>query len=109
MKVRIGSGLQSDIRSKLLALITGNPDCFAWLHPDMTEIDVRVITHTLGVNSEHKPVYHKWRKFAFEQHQILNEEMNNLLQSGMVQEVKYLNWLANVVVVKKKNGNGGSA
>lgn len=30
--------------------------------------------------------------------------MNNLLKNGMVKEVKYPDWLANIVIVRKKNG-----
>ncbi|RZK27622.1 MAG: RNA-directed DNA polymerase, partial [Hymenobacter sp.] len=35
---------------------------------------------------------------------MVNEEVDRLLKSGLIREVKYPDWLANTVVVKKKNG-----
>ncbi|KAI3744713.1 hypothetical protein L1987_57804 [Smallanthus sonchifolius] len=35
---------------------------------------------------------------------IIQEEVERLLKSGMIREVKFPKWLANVVVVQKKNG-----
>ena len=34
----------------------------------------------------------------------INEEVSKLLQAGAIREVEYLEWLANVVLVKKANG-----
>ena len=35
---------------------------------------------------------------------MINEEVEKLKKNGFVQEVHYPDWLANVVVVRKKNG-----
>ena len=37
-------------------------------------------------------------------HQIIQTKVYNLLRAGFIREVKYLEWLANVVVVPKKGG-----
>ena len=37
-------------------------------------------------------------------YQIINDEVKSLLGKGFIREVQYPEWLANVVVVKKKNG-----
>ncbi|KAJ9557881.1 hypothetical protein OSB04_012495 [Centaurea solstitialis] len=60
-------------------------DCFAWSHEDMVGIDPNIISHKLNVDPTFKPVKQKRRKFAPERN-------------------KYPDWLANVVVVQKKNG-----
>ncbi|XP_048605672.1 uncharacterized protein LOC125583136 [Brassica napus] len=44
------------------------------------------------------------RKFAPERDAIINDEVKSLLGVGFIREVQYPEWLANVVVVKKKNG-----
>ncbi|KAJ9567722.1 hypothetical protein OSB04_003688 [Centaurea solstitialis] len=46
----------------------------------------------------------KSRKFAPECNKVINDEVDNLLKTGKIREVKYPKWLANVVVVQKKNG-----
>ena len=44
------------------------------------------------------------RKFAPERDAIINDEVKILLGAEFICEVQYPKWLANVVVVKKKNG-----
>ncbi|XP_074299372.1 uncharacterized protein LOC141630452 [Silene latifolia] len=46
----------------------------------------------------------KRRKFGAERNEIINQEVDKLLDMGMIREVMYPDWLANVVVVQKKNG-----
>ena len=70
----------------------------------MGGIDPTVITHRLNVISSFKPVKQKRRSFAQERQKAINEEVGKLLQAGAIREVEYLEWLANVVLVKKENG-----
>ncbi|KAI3746808.1 hypothetical protein L6452_09249 [Arctium lappa] len=79
-------------------------DCFAWTHEDMVGIDPSIISHKLNIDPSFKPVQQKRRKFAPERNKVINDEVDNLLKTGKIREVKYLDWLANVVVVQKKNG-----
>ncbi|XP_010424499.1 PREDICTED: uncharacterized protein LOC104709616 [Camelina sativa] len=51
-----------------------------------------------------RPVKQKRRKLGPERAEIVNKEVERLLKAGQIREVKYPEWLANTVVVKKKNG-----
>ena len=44
----------------------------------------------------------KVRRFHLARHQIIQMEVDNLLRAGFIREVKYPEWLANVVMVPKK-------
>ncbi|KAJ9556882.1 hypothetical protein OSB04_011496 [Centaurea solstitialis] len=81
-----------------------HPDCFIWSNEDMVGIDPNVISHKLNVDPTFKPIKQKRRKFAPERNKVINDEVDNLLKTGKIREVKYPDWLANVVVVQKKNG-----
>ena len=70
----------------------------------MTGIDPSITTHCLQVDPSFPPVRQKRRKFAEERNQAIDEEVTRLLRIGAIKEVQYPEWLANVVVVKKKNG-----
>ena len=70
----------------------------------MGGIDPTVITHRLNVSPSFKPIKQKRRSFARERQKAINEEVGKLLQAGAIREVEYLEWLANVVLVKKANG-----
>lgn len=55
-------------------------------------------------NLEHKPVRQKKRTFAPERQVLINEEVDKLLKSDFIFEIHYLEWLANIVMVKKTKG-----
>ncbi|KAL5554777.1 hypothetical protein UlMin_042178 [Ulmus minor] len=69
----------------------------------MTGIDPDIVVHRLQVDPDHPPVKQKRRKFAPERNKVINEEVQKLLDIGSVREVHYPDWLANIVVVRKKN------
>ena len=100
----IGSKLAEDFRSLLIHFLKQNKDVFAWKQEDMGGIDPAIITHRLNVSPSFKPVKQKRRSFAPEIQKVINEKADKLLQVGTIKEVEYLEWLANVVLVKKANG-----
>ena len=57
---------------------------------------------TLKVIPTAKPIRQKVRRFYLDQHQIIQAKVDNLLATGFIKEVKYPEWMANVVVVLKK-------
>ena len=100
----IGSRLAEDLTHLLIHFLKQNKDVFAWKHEDMGGIDPAIITHRLNVSPSFKPVKQKRRSFTTERQKAINEEVGKLLQAGAIREVEYLEWLANVVLVKKVNG-----
>ncbi|XP_048605553.1 uncharacterized protein LOC125583053 [Brassica napus] len=70
----------------------------------MKGIDPAVTSHELHVDPTYKPIRQKRRKLGPERSKAVNEEVDRLLDAGFITEVRYPEWLANPVVVKKKNG-----
>ena len=99
----IGSKLAEDLRHLLIHFLKQNKDVFMWKQEDMGGIDPAIITHRLNVSPSFKLVKQK-RSFAPERQKVINEEVDKLLQAGAIREVEYLEWLANVILVKKANG-----
>ena len=89
--LKVGSQLTEGLRRRLIDFLRYNSDCFTWSHANMSGIDLEIIMHKLQVDPLHQPVRQKRREFAPERDAIINE-------------VQYPEWLANVVVLKKKNG-----
>ena len=79
-----------------------NADVFAWTHADMTGISPTHASHRLNVAPSAKQVRQKVRRFHPDCYFVIQTEVDNLLQNGFIRVVKYLEWLANVVVVPKK-------
>jgi len=51
-----------------------------------------------------RPVLQRRRKFNKERRQVILEETQKLLTAGHIREIQYPEWLTNVVLVKKANG-----
>ena len=72
----------------------------------MVGINSTMATHQLNIIPMAKLVRNKVRHFHPDRHQIIQMEVENLLRVGFIREVKYPEWLANVVVVLKKIVSG---
>ena len=70
----------------------------------MPGIDPDFLCHRLTMDPQVRPVRKRNRKFNEERRQVIKEEMRKLLSAGHIREIQYLEWLANVVLVKKANG-----
>ena len=60
--------------------------------------------HTLNVDPKYKPVKQFLRRFNEERRKAIGEEVARLLAAGFIIEVFHPEWLANPVLVLKKNG-----
>ena len=60
--------------------------------------------HTLNIDPKFKPVKKFLRRFNEERHNAIGEEVARLLAAGFIVEVFHPEWLANLVLVLKKNG-----
>ncbi|KAH9802528.1 hypothetical protein KPL71_001423 [Citrus sinensis] len=76
---------------------------FAWTHEDMPGIDPEVACHKLTIRKGARTVRQKRRCFNQEMYEAINGEVEKLLKAGFVREVNYLEWISNVVLVKKTN------
>ena len=96
--------LQPTEKLELQNVLQRNQDIFAWTHSDITGIHLDVASHRLNVLATSKPVRQKIRRFHPDRQKVIQDEMKKLLEAGFIRKVKYLEWLANVVVVPKKEG-----
>ena len=70
----------------------------------MPGIDLSVITYRLNVSPSYEPVRQKKRVFTPERDNAIKEEVHKLVTAEFIREVYCLDWLANIVMVKKANG-----
>ena len=60
--------------------------------------------HSLDLNEKACPVKQRLRRFAHDRREAIWLEVTRLLAAGFIREVRHPEWLANPVLVKKKNG-----
>ena len=63
--------------------------------------------HKLHVRADAKPVTQPLRRLSEEKRRIVGIEIARLLAAGFIMEVFFPEWLANPVLVLKKNKQGG--
>nr|CAN81979.1 hypothetical protein VITISV_032721 [Vitis vinifera] len=70
----------------------------------MKGIHPSIASHRLNVFSTARPVRQRIRRFHPDRQRVIRNEIDKLLEAGFIREVSYPDWLANVVVVPKKEG-----
>ncbi|GJU60348.1 reverse transcriptase domain-containing protein [Tanacetum coccineum] len=103
--IAIGSTLTEKGRKELCALLKQNLDVFAWKPIDMTGVPWHIAEHRLNVREGYLPIGQKKRGQAPERNKEIQEEVEKLVDAGIMKEVHYHSWLSNPVMVKKHDGS----
>jgi len=101
---KIGRLLSQSEREEVAAVISRHLDAFVWTAVDMSGINPNILCHHLTMDTKVRPVRQRRRKFNEERCLVVKEETQKLLSAGLIREIQYPEWLANVVIVKKRNG-----
>ena len=87
----------------LISFLHVNTDVFVWKPTDMPRVPWEKIEHSLNVSPTAKPIKQKLRRFAPDKKETIRVEIKRLLATGFIKEVYHPEWLANPVLVQKKN------
>jgi hypothetical protein len=102
--VTISQDLAPSEEEELLSFLDKNSDVFAWRTSDLTRVRRDIIENKLEVNLSARPKKKRLRKMSDKKITAVKAKVQRLLNVGFIREVYYLSCLANVVMVKKKNG-----
>ncbi|KAF8085674.1 hypothetical protein N665_0652s0002 [Sinapis alba] len=102
--MKVGAHLTAEMQTNIVDFLRMNASTFAWTTAYIKGIDPAIISHKLNVDPTYKTIRQKSRKLGSERLKAVNDEVERLLAAGSITNVKYPEWLANPVVVKKKNG-----
>ena len=90
-------------KEELLAFLRRNIDVFAWNAYEALRVDPNFICHHLNVNPTALPRKQPPRCSSKEHSNAVKKKVNKLKQAEAIKEVFHPKWLANTMVVKKKN------
>ena len=90
-------------KEELVTFLRKNIDVFAWSAYEAPGVDSNFICHHLNVNPSVTPKKQPHWCSSKENFDAVKEEVVKLKRARAIKEVFYLEWLANTVVVKKKN------
>ena len=101
--IQVGNTLTSSEKDALVALLTEFKEVFAWSYEDMPRIDTNIVQQYIPTDPTMKPVKQKLRRMKPEWTLKIKEEVEKQYNAGFLRVVNYLEWLANVVSVTKKD------
>ena len=101
---QIGASMKMEDRMGMLLFFVQNVDVFSWSPYEVLGVDLESVVHKLNVDPLFPPKKQKPRRSAKEHVEAVRQEVNKLKEVGAINEVFFSEWLANTVVVKKKNG-----
>jgi hypothetical protein len=88
----------------LIDFLHANANIFAWSSSDMSGIPREAVEHSLDILPHSRAMQQRLRRFDEERRRAIGVELQRLLEAGFIKEVFNPTWLANPVLVKKKNG-----
>ena len=91
-------------KQELIEFLPKNVDVFARNAYEASGVDPDFICHHLDVNPSITHRKQLPRHSSKDHYEAVKDEVTKLKQVGAIKEVFYPQWLANIVVVKKKNG-----
>ena len=59
--------------------------------------------HIIDINESSKPVKQRLRRFSQDKKAAIKKEITKLMAAGFIREILHPDWLANLVLVQKKN------
>jgi hypothetical protein len=99
----INQNLEADYKVELIALLKEYVDCFAWNYIEMPRLSRELVEHQLPIKDGFKPYKQHPRRFNSTTYDRVKEEINRLLQAWFIQPCRYVDWVSNIVPVKKKD------
>ncbi|KAA0064145.1 hypothetical protein E5676_scaffold2030G00030 [Cucumis melo var. makuwa] len=87
-----------------MSLLTKYRNIFAWSYKEIPRLNQNVAVHHLTIKPGYLLIKQAQRHFRPKLIPQIEVEVNKLIEEGFIHEVKYPTWIANVVPVRKKNG-----
>nr|GEW69504.1 reverse transcriptase domain-containing protein [Tanacetum cinerariifolium] len=95
--ITIGSALTEECRKELCGLLRCNLDIFAWKPTDMTGVQRHIAEYRLNIHEGCLLIRQKKRRQAPERNKAIYEEVEKLVDAGIMKKVHYHSWLSNPV------------
>ena len=101
---QIRASMKNEDRVGMLLFLVQNMDIFAWSPYKVPGVDPEFIVHKLNVDLSFPPKKQKPRKSVKEHVEAMRQEVEGLKEAEAIKEIFFPKWLANTVVIRKKNG-----
>ncbi|XP_074266516.1 uncharacterized protein LOC141589791 [Silene latifolia] len=102
--IYVSALLTKEEEEEYYKLLVEYKDVFAWSYKEMLGLSPKIAVHRLAIRKGISPRKQSQRRFRTELIPEIEKEVNKLIEAGFIREVRYPTWIANIVPVRKKNG-----
>jgi hypothetical protein len=102
--VKLSSSLSKEQMDEYVNLLKKNADVFAWKYEDIRTYDTNIIEHKIPLKEYTKPFRKKLKQINPMLLPIMEKEVKKLLNAQIIIPLRYSEWVAKLVPVRKKNG-----
>ncbi|XP_074300530.1 uncharacterized protein LOC141631807 [Silene latifolia] len=102
--IYVSTLLTKEEEEEYYKLLVEYKDVFALSYKEMPGLSPTIAVHRLAIKKGTCPKKQPQRRFRPELVPEIEKEVNKLIEAGFIREVKYSTWIANIVPVRKKNG-----
>ena len=101
---QIGASMKDEDRVETLLFLIQNVDVFAWSLYEVLGVDPEFIVQRLNIDPSFPLKKQKSRRSAKKHVEAVKLDVKRLKEAEAKKEIFFPKWLANTMVVKKKNG-----
>jgi hypothetical protein len=101
----IASNLNAAEESALVEFLCERWEIFVWCPADMPGVPKELTVHAINLDPNARPVRQPLHRFTEPKHKAIASELHRLEEAKFIKEIKKLTWVANPVLVPKKNTN----
>ena len=101
--IKISKKLLEKARREYLSLLKKYTKVFDWRYEDLKVYDTYAIQHTIPIKEDDKPFRKKLRRINPLLLPLIEREVKNIFEAKIIIALRHSRWLANVVLVRKKN------
>jgi hypothetical protein len=98
----VNKNMSLEHKDAIIKLLKDYVDCFAWNYRKMSGLSRELVEHQLHIKSGFMPYKQPAWRFNPIIHDQVTEEVEWLLDAGLIQPCWYAEWVSNIVPVEKK-------
>jgi hypothetical protein len=99
----VNKNMSLEHKDAIIKLLRNYVDCFAWNYCEMPGLSRELVEHRLPIKFGFMPYKQPARRFHPIIHDRIKEEVERLLNAGLIRPCRYTEWVSNIVPMEKKN------
>jgi hypothetical protein len=98
----VNKNMSLEHKDAIIKLLRDFVDCFGWNYRKMPSLSRDLVEHRLPIKSGFMPYKQTAQKFNPITHDLVKEEVEWILDAGLIRPCQYVEWVSNIIPMEKK-------